>query len=896
MVIKNDSAWPLEFELDYPRWLCAEFHCPDPGALPVGGRRGAQLASSVYPVRAIPPQGAYGVVFALNRYLRFREAKRYTIRYRVWYRTEQRTADGRSRPYQHVDGDFTIAIGPRPVGHADVAALHEQLVRALEEMDPERVHQQIELLCWTDHPTVIPSLELAAARFHPAGREIVTALGRFAQTERGRAALLTVAGSVSGDVLQDVFGACAAHQIPIPHELYRGLLSSREFRKRHGTLRHLLEHGEPGHLPFVLPLTHDKNPEVGAMAERVVAKLQGRQPARAGGPHSGRGEKRTKKGPARRLIELVNTPCRTEAEVALLTGKYLRLLEDDMPAGLRGEVYGKLGEMHYNAMRFGQAYAETAADYFDKALKHPVDVLDACLLYLMWSKALGEPYLHCDRDAFAQARRRAIVPCLLGLKLVQDNLVRSDATSLAPGQDRQRESVPERAPAGPWAPQNRRELPSFQRTLSFHRESLCQWAALLHSYRPHALGELESLLRETLNDRAFADETLGRVVAEAARYGAALDEQLKHGLDPRPEPLLPTRARTEGSPAALAGEAQARPQGSPNEITPRLDDNTLQPLYRDDVEVTLSKLAELAIQKMGGPGLDLGEYLAVHADCKAAVRLIVVRDIEDRIHTAPFHILTVLVRPHDVTIHHIGYDPEAMKRGDLRERLDHARKGEADALEGILRVSEGTFGQEERDRIASELNGTMVFSLRSCEPAGAAWWSIDIGSRPNHCLMRNRAPRASGSFDVFSAIRASTGKVEENSFRVYRATRLADIRYEQLCYVFHRCEPFVDYLRRLREPVWKAARMIPQGDDSFLLVEPTPTETKEASPEPQAAPADAGPSRSWLFIVVGALGVCVGFALGCLFALWRHAPRPADPGPDDGGGPTGQADGEAEHS
>jgi len=543
MVLTNMTPRALRLEFAYPQ-LGIAFTCDDKSAVPrhreVHGE-GLRLFIGPVPTTTLPPHSKYEVVFALKRYLAFRQPKLYRVRYEAFYRD---IADTRTR--QNVthrpSGSFIVRVEPGPTTQDEINRYRQALLSALEELDPKRVAQSVELLCWVDDPRIIPSLELAAARFYPAGHDIVEALGRFAPGERATAALLTAAKAVDSSALSVVFRSCSARGIQIPPDVYRNLLSSKSRNKRWLTLKHLAEHEDPRHLAAVMSLRSDPDPQVAELARTLARRLQSKSPD----PSNSRGPDSLHQL-AVRLVDLGCQTCDSEEDVARLAGEHLKLLEHfDSPEAKR-EVYANLAELYVAATEYNPDHADRAAEFFKKAFQYPgMDILGACRRYRLWSRALVSDYYHRGEEEYAAARRRAIIPCLRGLKLVLDNRIVGSIEGLPPvAHDWPRPQTPEEWDAyrDRFYRECQRRNAGVQRMLEVYRGELLELATSLYADRPHDDDELQQFARDILLDGAAVRGLMAKLHDSKTELLRSQQEQLKWGIDPRVVEAPPVTAR-----------------------------------------------------------------------------------------------------------------------------------------------------------------------------------------------------------------------------------------------------------------------------------------------------------------------------------------------------------------
>jgi len=287
MSVRNVSSRTLTLLLDYPHRLARlpslmpglAFACPD--------RRGApslllipEMDRGQIPFDELAPGAQRDMVFALNRYLNFAEPGRYAVEYTGLFQEATR-----SGPDEHVvfryhclPGSFSIRIRQDRVTPDTV----RQLARGLTRGSPFAPEESVDLLCWTDHPSVIDALLSAAETVPAEGVDIVVALRRFQNTEEGRRGIVRMTRSSWGPAARAARELCALLDIrppglapleptQIPLQLPVGGLDVQEAR-----LRFLLRSGASEHLGFVRALKANGPPRITALAAEVESQIGGR--------------------------------------------------------------------------------------------------------------------------------------------------------------------------------------------------------------------------------------------------------------------------------------------------------------------------------------------------------------------------------------------------------------------------------------------------------------------------------------------------------------------------------------------------------------------------------------------------------------------------------------------
>jgi hypothetical protein len=272
MILRNSSEQALQLCLGYPRDLGLQFSCADSDAV---ARAGELMVVRAIPTVELSPGERYEVVFALDRYLSMRKAKRYLVEYK-WLGYEFRHGEKPSLTTHTATGDFTFGLHAEPPPRDLIPELRKQL----GSNEKQKQREAVELLLWIDDPGAIDALVMAAGAvprsvLPSVGPDIVDALRKFAAADKGRSAVISVARVGDCDTLRAALGACADLDIPVPDDVYESALSDGT-GKRYVALEHLLKHGSANQLPFVRPLQKDTNQTIAKMAEEFVAKFEAR--------------------------------------------------------------------------------------------------------------------------------------------------------------------------------------------------------------------------------------------------------------------------------------------------------------------------------------------------------------------------------------------------------------------------------------------------------------------------------------------------------------------------------------------------------------------------------------------------------------------------------------------
>ncbi len=217
----------------------------------------------------------------------------------------------------------------------------------------------------------------------------------------------------------------------------------------------------------------------------------------------------------RRLNEIYASRTGAEGDMERIEAATLRLLEGPRLPEQRGMIFASLVRAYANSKEKQPA---KMAHYCMEALKHPLDLVGKLRMYSYWVDAIimlaGEVR---DPEEFATLRRRAMSPCLDGLRLVLENQSAGNYGPLPavsrfhyigstsdPGYQEMRKRHEKQMAA--------RKKAELQNELVFREWVFVRQCAVLYAREPRATEELQRLARDKLGDEGAVEE-----LVEAAR-------------------------------------------------------------------------------------------------------------------------------------------------------------------------------------------------------------------------------------------------------------------------------------------------------------------------------------------------------------------------------------------
>jgi len=215
-------------------------------------------------------------------------------------------------------------------------------------------------------------------------------------------------------------------------------------------------------------------------------------------------------------------------------------------------IYFTLAEIYAQS---GQRMEKIAA-YAEKAVSEGLDPARTMLVYVYWGDSIQllQGGVGVRGAALAEARRQAVMPYLLGLKVAIDQGVPDQV---------QEPPILRKPPTGPGDPataeaERRRyarehaqwRLIRFHKKLAQYREIHINQIAFMYSRLPFATDELESLARDVLKDDAAVDRLMARVQERIQKrieaLGGGIPDELPKELD---APYSPSATAISGEPS-----------------------------------------------------------------------------------------------------------------------------------------------------------------------------------------------------------------------------------------------------------------------------------------------------------------------------------------------------------
>lgn len=269
LVIRNTGDHDTQILFSYPGNVGVSFQCHDPGAT----AQSAWRLDGRLPSVRLQSGEEHARTIALNRYLAFDSPKAYTVNFLAEYL--EPVSDANPKPTTFTArGQFVVNVVPGPLDPKRADAYAKDLAGD----DPVKQQEAVEMLLWTDDPSAIEALRIAARRVPDAAPDVVRALGKFFGEERAREAILEVAREGSAESLRVALEVYDKKQGTIPVDFFRAILNSHYSGKTYPTLLYLKEHGDLRHLALVQPFEDDENPEISKLASEVVAKVTKHKP------------------------------------------------------------------------------------------------------------------------------------------------------------------------------------------------------------------------------------------------------------------------------------------------------------------------------------------------------------------------------------------------------------------------------------------------------------------------------------------------------------------------------------------------------------------------------------------------------------------------------------------
>ena len=275
LAIRNVSTQDLGIGFSYPNWMGLRF----PGkevSIPVL----ASVCDWTVPLERFAANQEYRAKIALNRYVPISGVGEYQLRYAASYHlisaSEARKGTSRTAVEEGLIA-FSVVTG----------VLNEEALKsfedALNQEDYHALEEAIEMVIWIDDPRAVRLLQKASQiTFTKGGARglaharwtILHGLAKFLHVEDARTTFFALAGQSDGRDMRIAYQICLQTGVQAPDAIVKGGLGSGEFWKAYSSLEYLLGCGTPVQAEWVVPLTKDENPNIRALAEKVLAKFK----------------------------------------------------------------------------------------------------------------------------------------------------------------------------------------------------------------------------------------------------------------------------------------------------------------------------------------------------------------------------------------------------------------------------------------------------------------------------------------------------------------------------------------------------------------------------------------------------------------------------------------------
>lgn len=266
-----DPNLTYAFGMPYPDRFNVLFTCDDPGCVSVNQW---VVPPGHTPRESIPPHGAASRKIVLNRFLKFTQAKEYTVRYQAQFTHATTRADGRNSPV--FKGAFKFRLHTNSFDRKLVAEARQ----ILETDHTLPGAQAFETLLWVDDLQTLLGLAPYVAYFGDSGPDYLSRLEAYLPDERAARAITTELDSKEFSKLHTFFAALVAvrkNSIVIPPEGYQQLLADQTgLVHRSALVTHLLKSQNAANIRVALTVTNDPDPAIAKLAHDFLKerKLQ----------------------------------------------------------------------------------------------------------------------------------------------------------------------------------------------------------------------------------------------------------------------------------------------------------------------------------------------------------------------------------------------------------------------------------------------------------------------------------------------------------------------------------------------------------------------------------------------------------------------------------------------
>jgi len=274
--IRNVSPQEMSIlGLEYPDQMGLSFSGQQPPISELGPRVEGRMG-----VVKLGANEEYCARFALNRYMAISRGGDYRLRYEAAYMLTS-IRGLKVDPLRVASESGVVEFGV--VAGALGEDLIKSLAQALDQEDPHKVEEAIEMLIWIDDPMAIDLFKKASriTFAKSAAPELVYArwtllygLAKFLHLEEARSVFFGIAAEGGERDMKVAYRICMDRSLPVPEAIVKGGLGSNDGSKSYCSLEYLLACGTPAQAEWVVPLTKDENAIIRALAEKMLAKFK----------------------------------------------------------------------------------------------------------------------------------------------------------------------------------------------------------------------------------------------------------------------------------------------------------------------------------------------------------------------------------------------------------------------------------------------------------------------------------------------------------------------------------------------------------------------------------------------------------------------------------------------
>lgn len=276
MSLRNVSTRPLAVAVRHdPEFLGFEFSCKDERVTP-RKRRGRGMPNFHAINKLLQPGESWDRVFALDRRLVFTQPGDYVISAESVHASTSERYGRAKYGNKDISATFRVRIAADELPKRYFSDLKDRLA---QDQSKDKVAEIVEILHWTDNPSAIATIELAARKRPSVACAALRALEKFLPAQEAVLALEDIL--IAGDdvAVQVGLSIAAEKKVSLRRKTLERLALDRSAleSKRYLTIEYLTKQKEPQRYRSIFEAaTSDANKHVAALAQGALERMKGR--------------------------------------------------------------------------------------------------------------------------------------------------------------------------------------------------------------------------------------------------------------------------------------------------------------------------------------------------------------------------------------------------------------------------------------------------------------------------------------------------------------------------------------------------------------------------------------------------------------------------------------------